>query len=112
MIFSNTQIKTKTILVRFYFYSDSERGFGDAGTAKYFKMKLEDFSMVENSRFGDGGNYYTYRLTDAADQKIQNFLGKHWGYGIGYEMRTGKERQLEIIKLRAKLEAAEVVEAI
>jgi hypothetical protein len=112
MIFSNTQIKTKTILVRFYFYSDSERGYGDAGTAKYFKMKLEDFAMVENSHFGGGGKFYTYRLTDAADQKIQEVLGKHWGYGIGYEMRTGKYRQEEIIKLRAKLEAAEVVEAI
>jgi hypothetical protein len=112
MIFSNTQIKTKTILVRFYFYSDSERGYGDAGTAKYFKMKLEDFSMVENSRFGGGGKFYTYKLTDEAYGKIQKVLGKSWGYGIGYEMRTGKYRQEEIIKLRAKLEAAEVVESI
>jgi hypothetical protein len=111
MIFSNTKIKTKTILVRFYFYSDIERGYGDAGTAKYFKMKLEDFSMVENSNCSRG-KYYTYSLNDAADEKIQNVLGKSWGYGIGYEMRTGKYRQEEIIKLRAKLEAAEVVESI
>jgi hypothetical protein len=111
MIFSNTKIKAKSILVRFYFYTDSERGYGDAGTAKYFKMKLEDFTMVENSNYSRG-KYYTYRLTDAADEKIQNVLGKHWGYGIGYEMRTGKYRQEEIIKLRAKLEAAEVVESI
>jgi hypothetical protein len=111
MIFSNTKLKAKSILVRFYFYSDTERGYGDAGTAAYFKIKLEDFSMVENSNYSRG-KYYTYRLTDAADQKIQKVLGKSWGYGIGYEMRTGKERQLEIIKLRAKLEAAETVEEI
>jgi hypothetical protein len=111
MIFSNTKIKAKTILVRFYFYSDTERGYGDAGTAAYFKIKLEDFSMVENSNYSRG-KYYTYSLNDAANEKIQNVLGKSWGYGIGYEMRTGKYRQEEIIKLRAKLEAVEVVEAI
>ena len=75
-------------------------------------MKLEDFSMVENSRFGGGGKFYTYNLTDEAYGKIQKVLGKSWGYGIGYEMRTGKERQLEIIKLRAELEAVEIVEEI
>jgi len=111
MIFLNTKIKAKSLLVRFYFYSDSERGYGDAGTAAYFRIKLTSFIEEENTR-DNGSKYYTYRLTDEADEKIQKVLGKSWGYGIGYDKGSPLKRRQEIASLRKTLSRVEKVPAI
>jgi hypothetical protein len=111
MIFSNTKIKAKSILVRFYNYSDSERGYGDAGTAGYFRIKLSSFIEVENAR-DSGSKYYTYRLTDEAYEKIQKVLGKSWGYGIGYDKGSQTKRRQEITSLRKTLSRVERVPII
>jgi hypothetical protein len=111
MIFSSTKIKSKSILVRFYNYSDSERGYGDAGTAAYFKIKLSSFIEVENSR-SSSGKFYTYRLTEEADRKIKNLLGDFWGYGIGYDKGNEADRKKEADRLRKTLEVIETVQSI
>lgn len=111
MIFSNTKIKSKTILVRFYNYSDSERGYGDAGTAGYFRIKTSNFEEVEKTKY-DGSKYYTYHLNDEADQKIKNLLGDFWGYGIGYDKGNETDRKKEANRLRKTLEVIETVQSI
>ena len=111
MIFLNTKIKAKSLLVRFYFYSDSERGYVDAGTAGYFRIKLSSFIEVENTR-ANGGKYYTYRLNEVADQQIQKVLGKSWGYGIGYDKGSQTKRRQEITSLRKTLSRVERVPII
>ena len=111
MIFSNTKIKAKSILVRFYFYSDSERGYGDAGTAAYFRIKFDNFHEVENT-CSNNTKYYTYRLNDVANEQIQKILGKHWGYGIGYNKGSQVERKKETARLRKNLSLIEKVPTI
>lgn len=111
MIFSNTKIKAKSILVRFYFYSDTDRGYGDSGTAAYFRIKLDGLHEVENTSF-NGDKYYTYRLTDEAYEKIQKVLGKSWGYGIGYDKGSQTERKKETDSLRKILSRIEKVPTI
>ena len=111
MIFSDTKIKAKSILVRFYNYSDSERGYGDSGTAGYFRIKTSNLIEVENT-FSTGSKYYTYRLNDEADQQIQKVLGKHWGYGIGYDKGKETDRRKEIALLRKNLSRIEAVPTI
>lgn len=111
MIFSDTKIKAKTTLVRFYNYADSERGYGDAGTVAYFKIKTSDLIEVENKTF-NGGKYYTYRLTEEADQKIKKVLGDFWGYGIGYCKGNEADRKKEADRLRKTLEVTETVQSI
>jgi len=111
MIFSKTKIKTKSLLVRFYFYSDTERGYGDAGTVSYFRIKLSSLNEVEETSIS-GTKYYTYRLTDEAYEKIQNVLGKSWGYGIGYDKGKETNRKNEIDRLRKTLSRVEAVPTI
>jgi hypothetical protein len=111
MIFSKTKIKAKSILVRFYFYSDTERGYGDAGTAAYFRIKLDSFVEVEETSIS-GTKYYTYGLTDEAHDKIQNVLGKSWGYGIGYGKGSQTERKKETERLRKILSRVSKVPTI
>ena len=111
MIFSNTKIKTKSLLVRFYFYSDTERGYGDAGTVSYFRIKLASFTEEENTRI-NGAKYYTYKLNDEAYGKIQNLLGKSWGYGIGYDKGKETVRKSEVDRLRKTLSRVESVSTI
>ena len=111
MIFSDTKIKAKSILVRFYNYSDTERGYGDAGTAGYFRIKTSNLIEVENTRTS-GGKFYTYRLNEVADQQIQKVLGKHWGYGISYDKGKETDRRKEIALLRKTLSRVERVPTI
>lgn len=111
MIFSDNKIKAKSILVRFYNYSDSERGYGDAGTVAYFKIKTSDLIEVEKKKF-DGGKYYNYHLTEEADQKIKKVLGDFWGYGIGYGKGNDADRKKEADRLRKTLKVTETVHSI
>lgn len=111
MILSDSQIKSETILVRFYNYSDADAGYGDSGTAAYFRILTSDLVEVETKKF-NGDKYYTYSLSEATVDKLQNFLGPYWGYGIGYEAAKESDRQDEIDRLRKTLEAVETVQSI
>ena len=91
MIFTDSPIKDKTILVRFYHYSDTERGYGDAGTKLYSRISLDKFECKEEERF-DGTNYYTYTLNHEFALQL---LGNYYWIGTGYQQTTEKEMQRE-----------------
>ena len=91
MIFTDKPIKAKSILVRFYHYSDTERGYGDAGTKLYAKISLDKFECKEEERF-DGTNYYTYTLNHEFALEL---LGNYYWIGTGYEKSSEKEMQKE-----------------
>lgn len=91
MIFTDKPIKAKTILVRFYHYSDTEKGYGDAGTKLYAKISLDKFECKEEERF-DGTNYYTYTLNHEFALEL---LGNYYWIGTGYEKSSEKEMQKE-----------------
>jgi hypothetical protein len=92
MIFTDTPIKDGKVFVRFYYYADTERGYGDAGTAAYANVPVEYLKEERKERhesvWGEGGEhryYYTYKLDyDWARDTV--FGGKDWAYEIGYGM--------------------------
>lgn len=96
MIFTDKPIKAKTILVRFYNYSDTEKGYGDAGTKLYARISLDKFECKEEERF-DGTNYYTYSLNHEFALQL---LGNYYWIGTGYQQTT--EREMEEEKAEAE----------
>ncbi len=96
MIFSDNKITSKEILVRFYYYADTSKGWGDTGTACYEWIPIDDFVETEQSRIVDG-NYYTYQLDQQVGKRI---LGDYWWMDYGYEI--GDIEKIE--KERAKAE--------
>lgn len=96
MIFTDKPIKAKTILVRFYNYSDTEKGYGDAGTKLYARISLDKFECKEEERF-DGTNYYTYSLNHEFAIEL---LGNYYWIGTGYQQTT--ERKMEEEKAEAE----------
>ena len=96
MIFTDKPIKAKTILVRFYNYSDTEKGYGDAGTKLYARISLDKFECKEEERF-DGTNYYTYSLNHEFAIEL---LGNYYWIGTGYQRTT--ERKMEEEKAEAE----------
>ena len=96
MIFTDKPIKAKTILVRFYQYSDTEKGYGDAGTKLYARISLDKFECKEEERF-DGTNYYTYSLNHEFALQL---LGNYYWIGTGYQQTT--ERKMEEEKAEAE----------
>lgn len=91
MIFTDKPIKAKTILVRFYNYSDTEKGYGDAGTKLYARISLDKFECKEEERF-DGTNYYTYSLNHEFAIEL---LGNYYWIGTGYQRTTEREMEEE-----------------
>ena len=96
MIFTDKPIKAKTILVRFYQYSDTEKGYGDAGTKLYARISLDKFECKEEERF-DGTNYYTYSLNHEFAIEL---LGNYYWIGTVYQQTT--EREMEEEKAEAE----------
>ena len=97
MIFTDTPIKAKTVLVRFFNYSDTEKGWGDSGTAGYYRIDMKNFTMEEHTRF-DGSKYYGYALNTEAGKKI---FGNYWWIGHGYERTTESKRRKEQQEIEA-----------
>lgn len=95
MVFSDKKIKTKSIKIRFYKYSDPNMGWGDNGTKMYASFPIEAFNEVEEKRF-DGSSYYTYAFTDEEYKKLQKVFGRYWHMDLGYELMDNKKRLKEI----------------
>ena len=91
MIFTDKPIKAKTILVRFYNYSDTEKGYGDVGTKFYARISLNKFECKEEERF-DGSHYYTYSLNHEFALEL---LGNYYWIGTGYQQTTEREMKEE-----------------
>ena len=96
-------------LVRIKHYSDTERGYGDAGTFKYVKVSPNDFEEIINKRF-DGSTYITYQPKDELYKKLEA-IG-YSGYGMGMDFATKEEYNNELQKLRSKLERLENIPII
>jgi hypothetical protein len=107
MLILEKNITNKSLLVRFYYYEDIERGSGDAGTVKYANISIDNFNIEQKKGLVDN-IYYQAILKDEAGDLIfpEN---KHWGYGIGYRLATEAEREQEIIRAKYHLKVAEEV---
>ena len=108
MIFTDKPIKAKTVLVRFYNYSDTEKGWGDAGTAGYYRIDMKNFTMEENTRF-DGSKFYGYTLDNEAGEKI---FGNYWWIGHGYERTTEAKRKKEEQEIEKMFDMVRQVQTI
>ena len=93
-------------LLRIKFYSDTDRGYGDAGTFKYVKVSKKEFNVETIERF-DGSTFIKYNPTDALYERLKG-LGYN-GYGMGLEFSNKKEYNEELTKLREKLERLETI---
>jgi hypothetical protein len=107
MIIEKKHTIEKSLLVRFYRYEDTERGYGDEGTVKYANISIDNFDIEEKKGF-HGNTFYQATLKDEASDHIFP-KDKHWGYGIGYRLATEAEREQEIIRAKYQLKAAEEV---
>ena len=108
MIITDKLIKAKTILVRFYNYSDTEKGWGDSGTFGYYKIRTENFDVEEATR-RDGSKYYRYFLKQDVAMKI---FGNYWWIGKGYENTTESNRKKELKDLEDSLKRVKEVQSI
>jgi hypothetical protein len=88
MIFTTTPIRDENVTVRFYYYADPHKGYGDAGTVRYMRIPLNHFKCVMDADF-NGKPYYRYALGD-----ISVLFPDLNCYGIGYE-QSDEQRQLE-----------------
>ncbi len=93
-------------LLRIKFYSDTEKGYGDAGTFKYVRVSEDEFDAITYERF-DGSTYIKYVPTDALVERLKG-LGYN-GYGMGYAFTTEEAYNEELTKLREKLERLESI---
>lgn len=86
MIFSDSKLTSKRVLVRFYYWMDPNMGYGDGGTYVYANIPLKYFKEVEKQRHPSvGGSYFTYELDIVKGEEITG--KKYWtmelGYGLG-----------------------------
>jgi len=93
-----------TSLVRIKFYSDTDRGYGDAGTFRYVKVSENEFEKNINIR-RDGSTYDTYEAKPELLERLEG-LGYNY-YSMGFEFATEEEYTEELTKLREKLERLE-----
>jgi hypothetical protein len=101
MIFTATPISKKNIIVRFFYYSDPNRGYGDAGTARYMNISIDKFECQVGVDFNNKP-YYCYTLNDDTREKI---LFNHKWYGrIGYEQSTAKQQRKELCEVQERIE--------
>jgi hypothetical protein len=91
-------------LLRIKFYSDTERGYGDAGTFKYVRVSKDEFHPITYERF-DGSIYTKYVPTDALIERLKGL--RYNGYGMGYEFTTEEAYNEEIAELKEKLKRLE-----
>lgn len=107
MIILEKHITQKSLLVRFYYYEDIDRGLGDGGTVKYANISMDNFDIEQKKGF-EGNIFYQATLKEEAGDLIFP-KDKHWGYGIGYRLATEAEREQEILRAKNHLKAAEEV---
>ena len=88
MIFTTTPIRDENVTVRFYYYADPHKGYGDAGTVRFVRIALTQFECEPDSDF-NGNPYYRYIIHKAVLDEL--FPSR---YGIGYE-QSDEQRQLE-----------------
>ena len=91
MIFTDKPIKAKSVLVRFYRYADTEKGYGDAGTKMFARISLDKFDREEKKRY-DGTFYYTYSLKKDFALEL---LGNYWWIETGYDKTTYSKMEEE-----------------
>ena len=94
-------------LVRLYYYTDSDRGFGDGGTFKYVRMSEDCFVGIEKLSF-TGNKYTSWSLSKIGTQVISKVKGFNY-YDIGWIFVEEEVHLHEIEKIRNKLKLIEEV---
>lgn len=102
MIFSDKKLVDEVINVRFYYWSDPNKGWGDAGTKGYYNIPLKYFEETKNERHV-GGFYYTYELNL---EKGEEILGKGFWMNYGYDLYKEEERIEEVQLHNLRLEVS------
>ena len=93
-------------LLRIYFYSDSDRGYGDSGTFRYVKVSKKDFTVEINTR--DNGSTWTKHIASPELKERLKSLGWDY-YSMGVDFATKEKYTEEVTRLRAQLERLETI---
>ena len=93
-------------LLRIYFYSDANMGYGDAGTFRYVKVKKAEFTK-ETSESIFGKTYTKHIPTPELMEKLKS-LGYEY-YTMGFDFSTKEKYNEELLKLREKLTRLETI---
>jgi hypothetical protein len=105
MIFTDQKINTPEVKIRFYFYKDWEKCYGDAGTKMYAIFPLSAFIEKENKKLNKG-SYFTYDFTKEWDGKLDVIFEDYWRMSFGYELADEAKRMAEIEKATNIIEIA------
>ncbi|MFY7883297.1 MAG: hypothetical protein ACOVOV_00480 [Dolichospermum sp.] len=93
-------------LLRIYFYSDANMGWGDAGSFKYVKVSKKDFTKeAKESIFGK--TQIVFKPTPELMEKLKS-LGYDY-FTMGFDFSTEEKYNDELTQLRAKLERLETL---
>ena len=93
-------------ILRIYFYSDADRGYGDAGTFRYVKVKKAEFTS-ETCKYFSGASYIKYTPKPELMEKLKS-LGYEY-YTMGFDFSTKEKYNEELLKLREKLTRLETI---
>jgi len=93
-------------LLRIYFYSDANMGWGDAGSFKYVKVSKKDFTK-ETIEYFSGKKGTKHNPTPELMEKLKS-LG-YDRFTMGFDFSTEEKYNDELTQLRAKLERLETI---
>ena len=93
-------------LLRIYFYSDANMGWGDAGSFKYVRVTKKEFTKeATESIFGKKGTKHI--PTPELMEKLKS-LGYDY-FTMGFDFSTEEKYNEELLKLREKLTRLETI---
>ena len=93
-------------LLRIYFYSDVNMGYGDAGTFRYVKVSSKDFTSELKEAF-EKSTYIKGIPTPELMERIKS-LGYDY-YGMGFDFGTEEKYNEELTRLKAQLQLLETI---
>lgn len=93
-------------LLRIYFYSDANMGWGDAGSFKYVKVTKKEFTK-ETIEYFSGKKGTKYAPKPELMEKLKS-LGYDY-FTMGFDFSTEEKYNEEILKLREKLTRLETI---
>jgi hypothetical protein len=100
MIITDEKITTNNVVLRFYFYSDTEKGYGDDGTYCYKKVPTSMLKEEKKQRFNKSF-YYIYRLDAEYGKSL--LKNNYWWIDYGVELSDEKEKLKEIKRLEKRI---------
>src|SRR4051812_35878597 len=93
------KLTSEKVLVRFFYYTDVNMGWGDGGTAGYAFVPRKFFQETANKDI-KGGTFYSYIITNEGYELCHKNRTEH-----GWEFSTPERVQKEIEQLEATIAA-------